>query len=161
MWNFSQVSPWINNNFQVNHVLDWMENLSCNEEVELSDLSKAILTCWQIWQDRNTKVFNSIDPNAFKSAVIASKVGNAYFMANNFTSRRRTPEHNDIIRWVSPPPGFVKLNFDGSVSAGRGAADAGQEKGCPKIMGGRGLITHHSTCAWSLEAPLAYPPDHQ
>lgn len=77
VWNFSQVSPWINNNFQVNHVLlDWLENLSCNEEVELSDLSKAILTCWQIWQDRNTKVFNSIDPNALKSAVIASKVGN-------------------------------------------------------------------------------------
>lgn len=119
---FSQVSPWKNNNLHVNKVIDWMENLNYNDHNELSELSKGILTCWQVWQDQNNKVLNSIDPNAFRSASIASKVVNAYFLANNIPFMMRAPNQNNIIKWIPPSPNVVKLNFDGSASVGRGAA---------------------------------------
>ncbi|CAN6718715.1 unnamed protein product [Malus baccata var. baccata] len=116
MWNLSPVSPWKNNLTQFNNALDWMElidNVECND---LSDLSKAILNGWQIWNDRNNKVFRSIIPNPARSISIAANVGLSFFKVNCKKISRGDPCHQHPIWWRPSPYGYVKLNFDGSVS---------------------------------------------
>ncbi|XP_028948065.2 uncharacterized protein [Malus domestica] len=122
MWNLSPVSPWKNNLTQFNNVLDWMElidNVECND---LGDLSKAILDCWQIWNDRNNKVFRSIIPNSARSISIAASVGLSFSKVNCKKISRSDPCHQHPICWRPPPYGYVKLNFDGSVSLDCSAA---------------------------------------
>ncbi|XP_068331554.1 uncharacterized protein [Pyrus communis] len=122
MWNLSPVGPWKNNLTQFNNVLDWMElidNVECND---LSDLSKAILNCWQIWNDRNNKVFRSMILNPARSISIATSVGLSFFKVNCKKISRGDPCHQHPICWHPSLHGYVKLNFDESVSLDRSAA---------------------------------------
>lgn len=47
-----------------------METLGSIDKDELSDLSKFILTYWQIWNDRNNKNFISIDPLPMRTIIL-------------------------------------------------------------------------------------------
>lgn len=82
----------------------------------MSHLSKALLNCYQIWNNRNNKVFKNIIPIPTQSLLIAANVGLLYFKVNckqNFGVGTCTPH---LIRWQPSHPSFIKLNFDGSVS---------------------------------------------
>lgn len=114
IWNLFPVSPWKNNLNQVNNVIDWLETLDAKEGKALSDLSKGFLNCWHIWNNRNNKVFRSLNPMATSLAIVAN-IGVSYLQTNckKKSNGDHTIEHP--IKWFPPPHGCIKLNCDGYV----------------------------------------------
>ena len=60
-------------------------------------------------------------PNPARSISIATSVGLSFLKVNCKKISRGDPCHQHTICWRSPPYGYVKLNFDGSVSLDRSA----------------------------------------
>lgn len=55
MRNRLPVNPWSNNDAQINDIFDQLELINNGECNGLSELSKALLNCWKICNDRNNK----------------------------------------------------------------------------------------------------------
>ncbi|KAB2602378.1 hypothetical protein D8674_003383 [Pyrus ussuriensis x Pyrus communis] len=81
-------------------IRDWLGDLSHQNKNVVSNLSKALAICWQIWNDRNGSIFMNEKPLYTRSFLQAMAMVNDYFKDN----------------WKCPMSSYVKINFDGSVS---------------------------------------------
>lgn len=99
-----------------------MKLFNSGEGNELSELSKVVLNCWQIWNDRNGKVFTSLNPIPARSLAVAASIDLSYFKANCKKTSKGDHTNMQPTRWLPPPQGCMKLNFDGSVSLDKAAA---------------------------------------
>uniref|UniRef100_A0A7C9A002 Uncharacterized protein n=1 Tax=Opuntia streptacantha TaxID=393608 RepID=A0A7C9A002_OPUST len=98
----------------------------CLSKIKSFHDSKALqkfsfLLC-SIWKSKNAAVFNNEIFNPVACLIRAKKASaewrirtcmsvDHYFRGSS--SSLGTPTH--LVRWYPPPPGFVKLNFDGSL----------------------------------------------
>ncbi|XP_068304275.1 uncharacterized protein [Pyrus communis] len=89
---------------------------------ELSDLSKFLTICWQIWNDRYNVIFRQGTPCPERIHIIASSVGQEFFKANFRAISIRNLDNYPIIKWHTPNKGFIKLNFNGSASDDKAGA---------------------------------------
>ena len=118
-----------NGNISTNdNFFDWLESLSSNEKDGLSNLSKVILNCWQIWMERNNLVFRNVPPPPppaipARCVSTAGSVGSAFLKANGKCYPNEALPISSFIK-LHPPDqhDVIKLNFDGLVSNNR--ADA-------------------------------------
>nr|GMD60218.1 uncharacterized protein LOC109159944 [Ipomoea batatas] len=75
-----------------------------------------ISACW-LWRWRNDKIFNQkISTPSFKSYRIQIEVAEINSSFSRLISPRSTPANRSwkLYRWNKPPPGWVKINVDGS-----------------------------------------------
>lgn len=93
---------------------DWLNSLHSKNSSELSQLSRALLSYWQLWNERNNVVFRSIQTHPSRVPLIASLVGNDYFKANLIRAKENIAPIR-IIKWKAPCNHLLKINFDGSV----------------------------------------------
>ncbi|XP_009339970.1 uncharacterized protein LOC103932148 [Pyrus x bretschneideri] len=100
-----------------------MECLSSNDKDGISDLSKVILNCWQIWIERNNLVFRSVPLVLARCVSISRSVGLAFLKANGKCDPNEALPISSFIKWHPlDRHDVIKLNFDGSVSNSRAAA---------------------------------------
>lgn len=83
---------------------------------------KISFLLWSIWKGRNTTVFKNEVSNPLACLIRQKKVNVEWriqtcYWLSHFWGGFFSPFHlhSLCIRWHSPPPGFVKLNFDGSL----------------------------------------------
>ena len=77
---------------------------------------------WSIWKARNNVVFNHEAFHPITCLIKAKRAGAEWrtwtrLPADSFPGGTpSSPRHKShrLVRWFAPPPGFVKLNFDGS-----------------------------------------------
>lgn len=58
--------------------LDWMDSLKSSDAENLSELTMAILNCWQIWAERNNLAIRNILPVQARCVSIAASVRLAF-----------------------------------------------------------------------------------
>ncbi|CAI0374065.1 unnamed protein product [Linum tenue] len=92
------------------------------------DASTFALVCWQLWQNRNTWVFEKrlVAPMQLAGRIkqLCSQVSLAFKASQSVTgceSKRST----QLISWKRPPSGWASLNTDGSVLLSQNKAAAG------------------------------------
>ncbi|XP_062021273.1 uncharacterized protein LOC133737793 [Rosa rugosa] len=115
------------------------------KDYQKSTTENLLLLCWKIWKARNNLIFRHSPslPNMVVHA--AASIGENY--RRNNPCRFKGPAFtSQVIRWLPPPAGFAKLNFDGSVVNNKKAA-AGfvirDHDGSPLFAGAR-AISHAS-----------------
>ena len=99
---------------------------SCLNKIKSSHNSQALqkfsFLLWSIWKSRNEMVFNNEIFNPVACLIRAKKASAEWRIrtcmsvdhySRGSSSSPGTPSH--LVRWYPPPPGFVKLNFDGSL----------------------------------------------
>ena len=85
---------------------------------------------WHMWKARNTVVFNNEGFSPISCLIKAKQATAEWYIRTHMSDdsfpwgHSFTPNHKNyfIVRWDSLPPGFVKLNFDGSC---RGSSTSG------------------------------------
>nr|XP_028952153.1 uncharacterized protein LOC103439107 [Malus domestica] len=105
-------------NFDINlKISDWFVNLSHKNSNAVSNFSKAISICWQIWNGRNGCIFRKERHIHTRAFIRAMSMVNEYFK-DNVKSWENTLVTSDdkVIKWNCPSYPYVKINFDGSVS---------------------------------------------
>lgn len=90
--------------------------------MELNHLSKALLVCWQILNDRNDFVFRKSKPMARTRISIADRIRKAFFSTNNMVRAHVAGRSMEGITWTKPMDHFVKINFNGLVCQSLAAA---------------------------------------
>ncbi|BFG35644.1 hypothetical protein CerSpe_219180 [Prunus speciosa] len=100
---------------QFHHVHDWV--LSCIDHLSHADLDLFFVTGWAIWEARNGKLWNNLTPKPeFTSSSTAVRL-------HDFV--RACPQGAALSRgctvpqiWIKPCTGSLKINVDGSWTAG-------------------------------------------
>ncbi|XP_004288816.1 PREDICTED: uncharacterized protein LOC101301910 [Fragaria vesca subsp. vesca] len=116
VWNAAAMTP----------PIDWKEGLIkvarkwfIDNHYDSNLFGKFIVTCWQIWKDRNDAVFRGKTPRS--NATVAAAAAHLLAMSNIQTDSSSTRNldtpgtDSEMIRWSPPPFDRVKINFDGSV----------------------------------------------
>ena len=107
-------------------LIDWLSQLNANDEADLSDLSKALLICWQIWNDRNNLTFCNCKVHPARVPMVATTVGSEYYNTNKSSRSIRNFDvvHrcSQIIKWKAPRALWLKINFNSSVVGSQAAA---------------------------------------
>lgn len=71
-----------------------------------------VVSLWQIWNDRNKKVFENSDPILHKTLSFIYNYASVIKQA--FTRSVILTQHSpQLIKWFPPPIGKIKLNMDG------------------------------------------------
>jgi len=85
-------------------------------------LQKLSFLIWSIWKERNAVAFENKFFNPLKCLIKAKKVYAELRIRScisDDSSLRGAPSSSSkpvhLIKWHPPPPGFVKINFDGSL----------------------------------------------
>ena len=89
-----------------------------------NSLPRVAILLWSIWKSRNAMVFENDVPNPMGSLVRAKRIWAEWkFRTSVFhphsihtPSTPPTPKTTQLIGWRSPPGGYIKLNFDGTLS---------------------------------------------
>nr|GMD34497.1 uncharacterized protein LOC109150807 [Ipomoea batatas]GMD36195.1 uncharacterized protein LOC109150807 [Ipomoea batatas] len=92
-----------------------------------SSVTFAVSTWW-LWRWRNDRIFNQKTASVrFKNYWIQTKVAevNTAFERSKGPLANPTGRSWRIFRWAKPPPGWVKINVDGSCNPQTGKASCG------------------------------------
>ncbi|KAB2617938.1 glucan endo-1,3-beta-glucosidase GVI [Pyrus ussuriensis x Pyrus communis] len=111
VWNCSNDNLFSNmdNNLKVS---EWLGGLPHRDRNIVSSLSKALLICWQIWNDRNASIFKNKKPFHYRSFTRAMTMVNDYFKENSGRlEEARAITKENLIKWQCPT-GFVVRNWD-------------------------------------------------
>ncbi|XP_024190134.1 uncharacterized protein LOC112194109 [Rosa chinensis] len=118
----------------------WFVSGFCKQTTE-----NLIIICWKLWEARNNLIFrHQLTPPAsviFSSSITAEQ----YRLANkprSWGNSLPSIAKHSMIKWQPPPPGFCKLNFDGSVIGNKNAASGfvlRDEQGTPIVAGSRNI----------------------
>ncbi|CAB4286719.1 unnamed protein product [Prunus armeniaca] len=71
--------------------------------------------CWNVWNGRNTQLFQGYKPNAFQSYQHMQEMAEEFYQANCTSSRSTQDGSNRVVNWERPPAQFVKINVDGTL----------------------------------------------
>ncbi|KAL6141888.1 hypothetical protein ACLB2K_060174 [Fragaria x ananassa] len=116
-----------------------MNDLFINSSYDGHKFKKILTLCWQIWQKRNDCVFRHKPFSAHSVVVCAA----SYFQPNSraISNTILSPRCDSSIKWTPPPPGVLKINFDGSVVQPSSNAAMGfllrDDAGCPIVAAAR------------------------
>ena len=102
---------------------DWLHSFGkFNKFCKVRELQKLSFLLWSVWKARNAVVFKNESFNPLRCTIRAKKastewnIRNCLSVDNFFTGRSFGHVHkHKIVHWQPPPPGSVKINFDGSV----------------------------------------------
>jgi hypothetical protein len=107
----------------------WMQSCS-NSSLSTSLHSKLLfkdifpILCWSIWTARNKTAFEGTE---FNQSAIAQQLSSLAIELKFSLPQKidKPPKETVLIGWKPPPPGFLKLNTDGSALGNPRPANAG------------------------------------
>ncbi|CAL2242056.1 unnamed protein product [Prunus armeniaca] len=105
----------------------WLRiNLTTNSKwrVETPWTVAFAYTCWYIWKWRNIRVFGKEEDLPFDSRKVILKATQEWSTARS-ANTKTTGNYQIILAWEPPPPGYLKLNVDGSYKCASGSIGAG------------------------------------
>ncbi|XP_050111741.1 uncharacterized protein LOC126590297 [Malus sylvestris] len=144
---------------------DWLMRMLALDKDDLSDLSKILILCWQMWNDRNNFVFKQIKPHPTHYLIAVATIGKEFLKANLRQKLRKNKISSNTISWKAPAEAFYKLNFDGLVEGSSAAAGfiIRNHRGQHSLMGVRHLRPNTITMseAQALRDALALAKQHQ
>lgn len=109
----------------------WVEDLLCGDlakETSSEMVGEIFQLCWAIWKACNLFVSSSKPPNPEVVIDQAKKANTDYFQAvyNGVSAGASSLlTNNRDVRWVPPPPSYVKFNVDGAFKSSRSLAAFG------------------------------------
>ena len=97
-------------------LINWLQSFFNDESL----IAKTLIILYHIWKARNHLIFRNIDPNPIR---IAFSAANMFLNYSADIPKKNTNQiHSSLIKWKCPPPGMIKLNFDGSVKLNSSAS---------------------------------------
>jgi len=93
-------------------------------------LPRVAILLWSIWKSRNALVFDNDGPKPMGTLVRAKRIWAEWKLRTSVFHPHSihlpitppTPKATQLIGWRSPPGGYIKLNFDGTLSSSGAAA---------------------------------------
>lgn len=124
LWTNLKGRHWFDMESQYN-LIDWLtKNLRFPISMDPSWSLLFAVTIWQLWKERNRKVFDNIDPSWQNTLVLihnyVNEIKQAFLMS--LSSQTSVPI---LIKWLPPPTGKIKLNTDGSARGDPGEGGFG------------------------------------
>jgi hypothetical protein len=120
--------PTLPDSFSSSNISYWMK--SCSNSSLPTSLHSVLLfkdifpiLCWSIWTARNKTAFEGAEFN--HSAIFQRFPPWRLNLNSPFPKRLTNLPKKLLIGWKPPPPGFLKLNTDGSALGNPGPASAG------------------------------------
>ncbi|KAL7265055.1 hypothetical protein ACSBR1_002914 [Camellia fascicularis] len=102
----------------------WLESNLKNKPSSILDPTLFAVILWQIWKDRNKKVFDNVELHWYQSILLSCKYASAIKKA--FRSFALHPSHYDVvINWCPPFVSKLKMNTDGSTKGDPGEGGFG------------------------------------
>ena len=119
-WDLTVSQGWLSPGIPLGNTLDFwsfMDRFLSHQSQRMKQRISLLL--WFIWKMRNAIVFNSAAFNLIPCLIKAKRAVAEWCTRNRLPVElgapfTRCPKSYGIVRWESPPPGVVKLNFDGS-----------------------------------------------
>lgn len=65
----------------ITNMNDWLIGMSTLDKDDLSDISKILIICWQMWNDIINFVFKQIKPYPTRSLMVAASIGKDFLNA--------------------------------------------------------------------------------
>lgn len=129
------------NNAQAIKLITLLQSLHANDSVELSQLSRALLLCWQLWNKRNNTIFRNTKQHPTRVLLVASSLGQDYLKANMKVQMKENKNHTGLIKWTAPSNHALHINFEGYVIGDNAAAGfvIRDSNGCPIVVGTWGI----------------------
>ena len=94
----------------------WINITEKSNQITEDQIYQITLILWNIWKQRNEKVFNTKDPDPLAVIRTASKHNIDYMTANSSLScvNHVGNSATKLKQWSNPPTGYLKINLDGS-----------------------------------------------
>ncbi|XP_073126761.1 uncharacterized protein [Henckelia pumila] len=111
IWNLSSIGSFVGS---VSSFRAWWQVLETNRSK--SDIEKAAIVLWSIWNNRNDAVWNGKQNSSINIFHSAMKTFFLWFQDNQkriFNSPPRTQQSDS--KWIKPPRQFLKCNVDAAI----------------------------------------------
>ncbi|KAK2974954.1 hypothetical protein RJ640_009113 [Escallonia rubra] len=105
-----------------NNVLSWWQEV--NSRVKIKEMEFFTITCWFLWKNRNTTVFQGAQMDALELYSVASHYLDNFCNAQENFRTKPSPNINRAI-WSPPSDNWVKINFDAAIFRKEGSMGCG------------------------------------
>ncbi|MBA0701330.1 hypothetical protein Goari_021927, partial [Gossypium aridum] len=98
------------------HCSDWLEDLM--RVLDKRAMADLMTTLWNCWNNRNNFIFRGKEKEAKQIWERASNLSKEFPICN-MTNEPLLSQNAMVKKWKKPPKGFIKINFDATVSDDR------------------------------------------
>ena len=129
-WDLAVSTKWLSSHPLSHFLPSVREGLHGLYSARDKDLTKVAILLWSLWKSRNALVFENEIPKPMGSLVRAKRIWTEWSLRTSVFNpiyphlcpSPSTPKATKLIRWQSPPGGYIKINFDGTHSSSGAAA---------------------------------------
>ncbi|MBA0671406.1 hypothetical protein Goklo_025337 [Gossypium klotzschianum] len=98
------------------HCIDWLEDLM--RVLDKRVMADLMTILWNCWNNRNNFIFRGKEEEAKQIWERASNLSKEFRICN-MTNEALLSQNAVVKKWKKPPKGFIKINFDATVSDDR------------------------------------------